>query len=275
VAVTFDDGYAETALTAAPILRYYGVPATSFITTGMFDGGHEMWWDAMAHVLLELDTLPESLEIKVAGVPFCCALGPDRHRCRTGVDRWVAWAAPANRRHASYQELWARCQRLPQPAIDDVLRQLWSWAGTSRVVRDSHRVVSRREMQGLAPEVEIGAHTMTHPVLAALEPEAQHAEIVGSRRELEASLGSRAISSFAYPFGKATDYTAETIQLLREAGFVRACANVAGAVTATTDPYQIPRLFVPDVDASGLSRLIAEVLASADAGSAYAVGASS
>jgi peptidoglycan/xylan/chitin deacetylase (PgdA/CDA1 family) len=233
----------------------------------------------MAHVLLELDTLPESLEIDVAGVPFCWSLGADRQRRRggvdRGVDRWVAWAAPATRRHALYKELWARCQRLPQAAIDDVLRQLWSWAGTSPIVRDSHRVVSRGEMQALATDVEIGAHTVTHPVLAALERQAQHGEIVDSRRELEASLGSRPIASFAYPFGKATDYTAETIQLLREAGFVRACANVAGAVTSATDPYQIPRLFVPDVDASGLSRLLAEVLASADAGAAYAAGATS
>ena len=38
IAVTFDDGYADTFSEAFPILKYYKIPATLFITTGFIDG---------------------------------------------------------------------------------------------------------------------------------------------------------------------------------------------------------------------------------------------
>ena len=44
LAVTFDDGYANNARVAAPILRELGLPATFFVTTGFLDGTHRPWW---------------------------------------------------------------------------------------------------------------------------------------------------------------------------------------------------------------------------------------
>ena len=46
LAITFDDGYADNAAVAAPILLGLGIPATFFVATGFLDGGR-MWNDTV------------------------------------------------------------------------------------------------------------------------------------------------------------------------------------------------------------------------------------
>ena len=62
---------------------------------------------------------------------------------------------------------------------------------------------------------EIGAHTVTHPVLTDLTGDALTREIVDCKRELEQILG-REVPSFAYPKGRRN---AETMQRVQEAGY--------------------------------------------------------
>jgi peptidoglycan/xylan/chitin deacetylase (PgdA/CDA1 family) len=74
---------------------------------------------------------------------------------------------------------------------------------------------------------------------------AQRAEIETGRAVLQSIVG-RPIESFAYPFGRAGDYTAETMDLVREAGFTRACSNQAGRIGRSTNRFALPRLYVRD-----------------------------
>ena len=74
--------------------------------------------------------------------------------------------------------------------------------------------------------VEVGAHTITHPILSALPSASQVHEIRRNKARLEKIL-DRSVSSFAYPYGKPYDYTAQTIEIVRQAGFTCACASFA------------------------------------------------
>lgn len=85
---------------------------------------------------------------------------------------------------------------------------------------------------------EIGAHTMSHPRLAALPPAAAATEIAQSKAALETRLGLE-ILSFAYPYG---DLSAETKALVQQAGFTYAVATDSGGLHLEDDRMQIFRV---------------------------------
>ena len=91
---------------------------------------------------------------------------------------------------------------------------------------------------------EIGAHTVTHPILASTDTNEAWSEIQRSKNDLE-DLTGRAVTLFAYPNGKpGQDYLPEHVQMVREAGFVGAVTGDWGAASRTSDNLQLPR-FTP------------------------------
>src|ERR1017187_6847322 len=78
--------------------------------------------------------------------------------------------------------------------------------------------LTAEEIQHLAENFEIGAHTMAHPSLGLLDAAAGRREIVDSKETLELIIG-KSLRSFCYPYG---DYNEETKRLVNEAGFSRA-----------------------------------------------------
>lgn len=70
-----------------------------------------------------------------------------------------------------------------------------------------------REISG--NNIEIGAHTVTHPNLAQMKHEEAHHEIMKSKEEIEKHSG-RTVRFFSYPFGGYTDQILKTVE---SAGF--------------------------------------------------------
>jgi len=95
--------------------------------------------------------------------------------------------------------------------------------------------------------VAIGAHTVNHPRLAALAEEAQRAEIVTSKRQLEDILGET-VPAFAYPYGSALDYTPLTERLVEGAGFEWACSNRYGHNTPVANRIALRRIWIDSTD---------------------------
>lgn len=107
--------------------------------------------------------------------------------------------------------------------------------------------------------MEIGAHTVNHPLLAAESPQRQREEIEQSKTSLKKILG-KPVSSFSYPFGTRRDYSSITIEAARSAGFEMACSNFEAVVTAETDQLQIPRFIVRDWDGPEFTRRLCKWL---------------
>ena len=90
----------------------------------------------------------------------------------------------------------------------------------------------------LAAGHEIGAHTLTHPMLTRLTLRDAREEIFVSKRKLEDLFGVP-VRHFAYPFGDRNDAVRD---LVEEAGYETACTTDFGMNTAATPPLDLKRL---------------------------------
>jgi peptidoglycan/xylan/chitin deacetylase (PgdA/CDA1 family) len=268
VVVTFDDGYADNLHVAAPLLERHKVPATMFVTSGHVGADREFWWDELERIFLSPGTLPAELSLTIDGEAREWPLGDaavysveDHARLRT----WdVLDPNDPGPRQATCRSLLVALRGLPPARRDELLGEIRAWSGAHPGARPTHRALSPEEARRLAasPTIEVGGHTISHPLLSACTVEEQEAEISGGREQLQQLVGVP-VKSFAYPFGTAADYTPDTIELVRGAGFETACSNFEGVLTGGTDPLQIPRLMVlPHWPADELDRRLALMAAS-------------
>lgn len=219
--ITFDDGYADNHDLALPILQRHGLPATVFVANGYLDGGR-MFNDSVIETIRRAPPGALDLRDTAAGELGRLDLSSnDARRRAIAVLLQTVKPWPVARRDAFCLELQRRAAVRELPA--DLMM-------SSAQVRALHR-------QG----VTIGAHTVSHPILAELDDEQALAEITQSRRALQA-LVDDPIDLFAYPNGRPDiDYSARTVSLVRRAGFAAAVSTAAGVCTAASDPLQLPR----------------------------------
>jgi peptidoglycan/xylan/chitin deacetylase (PgdA/CDA1 family) len=220
LSITFDDGYADNHDLALPVLRRIGLPATFFIATGFLDGGY-MFNDLVLEALRR-------------------APGPHFDLSDLGYGRLPVTTDEERRQSAGYileQLKYEMPQRRHAVAIDIAAR-----AGA---VMPPRLMMTHKEIKALhAAGMEIGAHTVTHPILARLSLERVRQEISDGRSQLERIIGAPAVL-FAYPNGRpGRDYRREHAALAKELGFEAAVSTAWGAARPGGDLYQIPR-FTP------------------------------
>jgi peptidoglycan/xylan/chitin deacetylase (PgdA/CDA1 family) len=219
--ITFDDGYADNHDVALPVLLRHGLVASFFVATGFLDGGR-MWNDTIIESVRrsrqdEVDGAPagidESLSLRDAGA---------RRQTIDRVIRSLKHLHPAER--AQRVDAFARICGVDLPT--DLMM-------SSAQVQNLHRAGQR-----------IGAHTVHHPILARLPAGEARWEVAQSRSRLQQLLDDP-VSTFAYPNGQpGTDYSAESVAIVRESGFELAVSTAWGAADRSSDAFQLPR-FTP------------------------------
>lgn len=218
--ITFDDGYADNFHVAMPILQRHGLTATFFIATGFLDGGR-MW----------NDTIIESVRACHAAVLDLSALGLGSHVLGTVASQQAAISSLIAQ--IKYRSVAERVRITEQVAVQADVQLLPDLMMTSAEVKTMR--------QG---GMKIGAHTVSHPILARLADDQARQEIGDSKRVLEQLLGER-ITVFAYPNGKpGEDYSPQSVDLVRSLGFDAAVSTQWGASRMGDDPMQIKR-FTP------------------------------
>ncbi len=219
-AITFDDGYADNCTVALPILQHHGLTATFFIATGFLDGGR-MW----------NDTVIESVR--------ACKM--DRLNL-TALDLGTYPLISPTEKRTAVERLIGQIKYLPISERLKLTQKLSDAAGVKPP--DDLMLTSAQVKELRSGGMQIGAHTVSHPILARTDLTDAKREIIGSKETLEHLLEAK-IGLFAYPNGKpGNDYLPEHVALVRELGFDAAVSTAWGVADHNTDPFQIPR-FTP------------------------------
>ena len=173
--VTFDDGYADNYLNALPVLEQWNIPATFFVASGFLDGGM-MWNDIV------LEGIRHHYENHLDLTPV-------------GLKRYEMGDVAQRRQLAEH--LLADIKYLSSTQRDEVT----SFIKEQTLQRlPDNLMMTTEQLQALhASGMEIGGHTVNHPILSSLsQAEAEH-EIYQGRQQLSSRLDGAAIRYFAYP----------------------------------------------------------------------------
>jgi len=218
--VTFDDGYANNVTIALPILRELSLPACFFIATEFLDGGC-MWNDIVIEALRHTNAVALDLSDIELGLHPLAAL----------EDRLSAMVKLLTQLKKMNPEARAA-------AVDRIRVE-------TRVQRSTGMMMTPAQVKLLNDAgMEIGGHTISHPILSTLTEQQARIEIAGGKEKLEAISG-QSVNLFAYPNGvPGKDFTDNHVALLKELGFIAAVTTAKGAARHATDPFLLPR-FTP------------------------------
>jgi peptidoglycan/xylan/chitin deacetylase (PgdA/CDA1 family) len=220
--ITFDDGYADNLNVAVPILRRHGLEATFFVATGFLDGGR-MWNDSIIESIRQCANPTVDVE--------SLDLGLRELATRTNLEKQLAIAALID--------------KIKYRKTDDRLQIVDRLARLTQVALPSYLMMTSEEVKAIRRAgMQIGAHTISHPILTRSTDEEAAREIAGGKTMLE-NLIQEPVNMFAYPNGKPErDYAVKHVQMVREAGFLAAVSTAPGVSISATDLFQLPR-FTP------------------------------
>ena len=213
--LTFDDGYLDNLLEAAPVLVSHEVPFAVYVSTGFIESEDIPWWYALEGILASCRELrlPDGLEVYVE-----------------------------NRREKQAVFLSIRQKIMASGNVAKVYKDWIDLNGVKPLIEKKRLFMNWGEVEQLAnfPNATIGAHTHSHPVLSRLSDGDAFEEIRRSKEILEERIGGH-VRHFAYPFGGATEASEREFRQVEELGFETAVTTRMGAI----DPMQINQYALP------------------------------
>lgn len=197
MAITLDDGYAALGAWLRSLIVREGVPVSVFVATGAAATGARFWWDRIDDLYPHVPAKRWREFEMACGLPDDYRFGqPREHGPLRPLRQWVL---------ATFAGRWPE-------RLEPALRELEEEVG----IRTAQRSMTFAELDELAATglVDIGVHTVSHPVLPLLSEREAIEEISSCydalRRRFEDPLPILAI-----PFGL---YDERTLRVARVAG---------------------------------------------------------
>lgn len=221
--ITFDDGYRDNHDAALPVLLKYGLKATFFISTGFIETGQIPWWDEIAYLVRN----SPRQELAFADSPLgCMSIMNEEQRKRT-VSLLLNTAKTISDRQRR-QMLGELQQQSVAPPVSLTKGLMMEWGHV--------RNLAERGM-------EIGSHTVSHPVLGNLEDKTLLLnELAESKIRLEREAG-HPVDTLSYPVGGQNAVDDGVVEAAKKLGYRYGCLYEHGVnIIAEFDPFRLLRI---------------------------------
>lgn len=231
VALTMDDGYRDNLVRLVPLLEEVGGRATVFLEAGAVVERRLPWLHALGWLDAELGTTAAARALADRVPSAAAALGEisDSNRLK----RVLKYDADRAERASALEALVVEHGGEPRAIVDSLY-------------------LSHAEARELARAdcIEVGGHTVDHPVLSRLAAPEQREQIARGRallaELLEEGSGGVAAGScgrtFAYPYGRNWDRDADSEAAARDAGYEFAVTTHEGTNFAAAPRFALRRI---------------------------------
>jgi peptidoglycan/xylan/chitin deacetylase (PgdA/CDA1 family) len=238
--ISFDDAYKEMVSNVLPILNKYDLTAILFIPTAAVDDGGFFWWDAAFELLAGSENCDRLVQQFMQRKPA-------NNMCSNIIRELIPKPKQA-RTQAIYNlmEVLQYSSEIQRQEFINNIMEMYDEFGKAKFriskILDWHEI---DELQKAG--IELGSHTKNHRFLSTIPAKDVKYELTESKRQLEDRFHIP-INSFAYPGGK---YSAETVSLVKEAGFACAFTSDTGLNSFHDDVFTLKRINIWDREVTG------------------------
>ncbi|MBC7984420.1 MAG: polysaccharide deacetylase family protein [Candidatus Obscuribacterales bacterium] len=242
--VTFDDGWADNAEHALPILARHKVPAVVFLATAYVGTEECFWQEKLTRLLYEVWTTGAAAQELFADLNAAELISQPEPSARENI-RHVVTALKTNSSAAL---------ALLRQRIEHYLRQHPSTSTLGAA--DRFMSWSQALMLQQSGLVTLGSHAHSHTPLTMLPAAEVRAELESAQTHIAKYL-STSPTLFAYPNGDHNYGVAKQVQTM---GYHLAFTTVAGSVEPGDDPFTIRRMNISERGTSSAHGFLCRLL---------------
>jgi peptidoglycan/xylan/chitin deacetylase (PgdA/CDA1 family) len=253
VALSFDDGYRDNHRVLLPLLAQRGAGATVFLESRPLDNRRVNWSHKYFWILgrMPLERFVRRYRELSSDAALCAAMEAALREepARGSSPQRAGRANYMVKRKLKYDAVVADRELV----LDQIFTEL---GGDEQALCDELYMTWDEARELAAAGVELGGHTVTHPILSRLPRAEAEREVGEGAAALRRVLGDAVVTTFAYPWGRRWDFDADSQRAVRLAGFDAAVTMHPGVNLAGGDPYTCARVAIDD--GAELHLLVAE-----------------
>lgn len=199
-AIHFDDGFSSYVDLALPFLKKQGVPSTVFLVDSIFEG-----------------YIP--LRNKIA---FCLNTGKSAKSLLEELSPLAKGEVDIRKMNRSQFLSWSKDNMTEE--MEEIIDHMFD--SYKDIYTSRQPFLGEQDLEKIKndPDVEIGSHTLTHPMLSKLNQKKQEKEILEAHTNLERLVG-RSLKFFAYPYGGTKHFNSTSRNIIREKDLIAFSAH--------------------------------------------------